>query len=168
MPEVPLGGAERVVPEAIDLIRAGPDDLDALSSLVAEYHAFERIDMPEDRRRSALSRLLADRSLGEVWFVHDLEERIGYIAICFGYSIEFAGRDAFIDELFLKETVRGRGIGSLVIREVTTQLASTGIAALHLEVDNHNFGAQRFYERHRFQARRKYHLMSLDLTARQP
>ncbi len=164
MPEVPPGETEQVSLDTIELIRGNPDDLDLLSDLVAEYHAFERIDMSEDVRRAALSRLLADSSLGEVWFIHGREERIGYIAICFGYSIEFAGRDAFIDEFFLKETARGRGIGSLVIDKVTAQLTNAGVAALHLEVDNRNFGAQRFYERHRFQARKKYHLMTLDLT----
>ena len=89
---------------------------------------------------------------------------VGYLAICFGYSIEFAGRDAFLDEFFLVEKARGRGIGSLAVEKVAAQLADRGIAALHLEVDNGNHGAQEFYRRHRFLARKKYHLMSRDLT----
>ena len=30
---------------------------------------------------------------------------VGYAAVTFGYSLEFGGRDAFLDEFFLSETV---------------------------------------------------------------
>lgn len=156
-------GSQTAAATAIKLVKATPADLDSLSVLVAGYHAFERIDMPADRRRIALSQLLGNPALGEVWFIHSEDTLAGYIAICFGYSIEFAGRDAFVDEFFLKETARGRGIGGLVIDRISAQLAEAGIAALHLEVDNDNSGAQRFYARHRFKARKKYHLMSVNL-----
>lgn len=146
------------------LERATPADIKELTGLVAAYHAFERIDMPAKQRRRAVSQLLADQTLGDIWLIYNGEFLVGYIAICFGYSIEFAGRDAFLDEFFLKEEARGRGIGGHVIDLLTAQLANAGICALHLEVDNDNQGAQRFYARHRFTARDKYHLMSVDLT----
>lgn len=149
---------------ALGLERARPEDIEDVTALVTAYHAFERIDIPHARRHLAVSQLLADQSLGDIWLIYSEGVLVGYTAICFGYSIEFAGRDAFLDEFFLKEEARGRGIGGQVIDLISTQLADKGIKALHLEVDNDNHGAQRFYARHRFVARNKYHLMSIDLT----
>lgn len=163
MAERPPKKASATTSTAPRLVRATPEDIDSLTTLVAAYHAFERIDMSSDRRQLALSQLLANPTLGEVWFIHNHGALVGYIAICFGYSIEFAGRDAFVDEFFLNETARGRGTGGLVIDRISALLADAGIAALHLEVDNDNTGAQRFYARHRFAARKKYHLMSVNL-----
>ncbi len=148
----------------VRLERARSEDIEDVTALVAAYHAFERIDIPNAQRRLAVSQLLADQSLGDIWLIYCEDLLVGYIAICFGYSIEFAGRDAFLDEFFLKEEARGRGIGGHVVDSLSTQLSATGIKALHLEVDNDNHGAQRFYARHRFVARNKYHLMSIDLT----
>ncbi len=150
----------------LELNRASVADLGALETLVSAYHAFEGIEMSAERRRLALSRLLEDEALGEIWLISLEEALVGYIAICFGYSIEFAGRDAFLDEFYLLDEARGRGIGGRVIDRVALHLAEAGIAALHLEVDNDNAGAQRFYDRQGFFARKKYHLMTLSLQPR--
>jgi hypothetical protein len=61
------------------------------------------------RARSALKDLLKDPSRGVVWLICDGHSAVGYLALTFGYSLEFHGRDAFIDELYIRPTYRGRG-----------------------------------------------------------
>ncbi|WP_282608347.1 N-acetyltransferase [Pelagibius sp. Alg239-R121] len=145
------------------LHKALPQNLLPLLPLVSAYHTFEGIMMSEASRRQAISKLLEEPALGEIWLIQRDVQAIGYIAICFGYSIELAGRDAFIDEFYIAEQERGRGLGRRALEAITQRLTKAGVVALHLEVDNDNRAAQTLYERCGFVPRRKYHLMTLDL-----
>lgn len=141
----------------------GSQDLEALLPLITEYHAFEGVDMPAAARREAAAGLLADPALGSVWAIVEEEEWIGYIALTHGYSIEFRGRDAFIDEIYLREGHRGRGIGAEVLAAVKARARRAGIRALHLEVDRGNRAAQSLYDKLGFELRGNFSLMSLKL-----
>jgi len=77
----------------------------------------------------------------------------GDLALCFGYSIEFGGRAAFVDEFFILPEARGRGLGGRLLEEVKAAAAAEGILALHLDVARQNEAAQRIYTRHGFQSR---------------
>lgn len=140
---------------------AGAADLEVLLPLVAGYHAFESLDLTDRQRREALAPLLApDSPLGHVWLVQAGREVVGYLAVCYGYSIEFAGRDAFIDEFYLVPDARGRGLGKALLKRVQDEVRAQGVVALHLEVDRTNARARRLYERSGFAARDRYHLMT--------
>lgn len=93
------------------------------------------------------------------------ESRLGYIVLTFGYSLEMGGRDAFIDELFLIETVRGKGIGKRVMELIQAEARRLGVHALHLEVGRENERAQRVYRVAGFQARQNFFLMTCRLTS---
>ena len=101
--------------------------------------------------------------MGSVWAVVSEGEWIGYAAMTYGYSIEFGGRDAFIDELFIREKHRGRGIGTAVLAQLEAHAREAGICALHLEVDRHNPIARALYGKLGFKVREKFSLMSLKL-----
>ncbi|HSH40519.1 MAG TPA: GNAT family N-acetyltransferase [Arenicellales bacterium] len=138
--------------------------LDALMPLVREYHAFEGVHMSETDRRRTVRGLLGDAALGSIWGIGAADAPIGYIALTWGYSIEFRGRDAFVDEFFISEPQRGRGLGTRVLAEVKARVAAMGIKALHLEVDRGNAAARRVYEKLGFEMRGRYSLMSLKLN----
>jgi ribosomal protein S18 acetylase RimI-like enzyme len=145
----------------IELEVAGAAQLAALLPLVRGYHEFERVTMSDAERAAALAPLLEPgSSLGRVWLVRQGDEVVGYAALTFGYSIEFRGRDAFVDELFLVAQARGRGIGSAVLDRVKAHAAALGLVALHLEVARDNLQARRLYERWGFAAREQFHMMS--------
>jgi len=142
------------------LLVADRTDLDRLLPFVRDYHAFEEIQRSDDERRASLAPLLGENPLGRIWLIMEADELVGYIALCFGYSIEFGGRDAFVDEFFLSEGARGRGLGSRVLAAIRQTATELGIVALHLEVARSNSKARRFYETLGFTARDRYHLMS--------
>ena len=129
--------------------------------LVAAYHACEQIPSSAAARESAIARLLGDRRFGGLWLVAVDDKTAGYIALCRGFSIEFNGFDAFIDEFFLLPEFRGRGVGKVVLAEIKRLAAALGINALHLEVARDNQPARNLYASAGFQARDKYLLMSL-------
>lgn len=68
--------------------------------LVRAYHDFEDDKLNDESRRSAVARLLGDNELGIIWLIDVNNIPVGYVVLCFGYSVEFAGGDAFVDELF--------------------------------------------------------------------
>ena len=88
---------------------------------------------------------------------------VGYIAVTFGWSIEFGGLDGIVDELYIRPAVRKRGMGSEALHGISMALRDAGVRALHLEVDRDNDTAQRLYGRTGFQARDRYMLMTRKL-----
>lgn len=147
----------------ITLELAGLPLLEKLLPLVAAYHAFEEVETSAEQRKNSVTKLLRDKSLGEIWLVRKLDSLIGYIAICYSYSIEFGGRDAFVDEFYIAAGERGKGISGRVLKEIAVLLRARGIVAVHLEVDGGNERARAAYAQAGFSSRDKYRVMSLAL-----
>ncbi len=94
--------------------------------------------------------MLGGSDHGRIWLIHHDGECAGYVALCLGYSVEFAGHEPY----------RGRGIGRAAIDEVVRQAAALGVRAVHLEVAQGNETAQRFYSAMGFAPRSRYFLMT--------
>jgi ribosomal protein S18 acetylase RimI-like enzyme len=139
---------------------AGPEDLDKLMTLVAAFHAEGGIDSAPDTRRAGIAPLLAGSPYGAVYLIGPPRAPVGYVVVTFGWSVEFGGMDGFVDELYIRPPVRGRGIASQVLSDLPNALAEAGVKALHLEVDRENEAAQRLYGRSRFRMRDRYVLMT--------
>ena len=142
------------------LTAAGPEHLSRLLPMVAAYHEYEGIVSTDSRRRAALEPLLRGTPLGQVWLIGPKMAPVGYVAVGLGWSIEFAGPDAFVDELYIREAVRGRGMGSQALDALAIELSGRGVVALHLEVAHGNARAQAFCARRGFARRENYFLMT--------
>ncbi len=131
---------------------AGPHDLETLLPFVREFWVIERLAFVEPAVRRALSGILANHELGRVIVIEVDSLPVGYYVLTLGYSLEHLGRDAFVDELYLREAQRGKGIGSLALAHAAELCAQLGVGALHLEVDHVNPRARALYERTGFAA----------------
>lgn len=98
--------------------------------------------------------------LGRGWIILSGGSVIGYLLLCFGFSFEFGGRNAFLDELFIREKYRGQGAGSLAVKFVISEAPNHGVKALHLEVELTNDKALALYRRHGFKEHKR-RLMTL-------
>jgi len=139
---------------------ARPDDLDRLMALVSAFHAEQGITQDADQRREALLPLLEGIPHGCVYLIGPGRAPLGYIILTFGWSVEFGGMDGFVDEIYIRPAVRGRGIATEVLLELPKALAEAGLTALHLEVDRTQEATQKLYLRTGFRARDRYMLMS--------
>jgi ribosomal protein S18 acetylase RimI-like enzyme len=101
----------------------------------------------EGKVRAALETFLSDSELGRAWLLHLGERSIGYVILTLGYSFEFQGRDAFIDELYIERECRRMGFGRRAIQFAEEKARSLGVNALHLEVDPNNDAAVELYRR---------------------
>jgi ribosomal protein S18 acetylase RimI-like enzyme len=135
---------------------ASDSDADELVELMREFYAFEHIAFDERAARGALRQILSDGKLGVVHLIRVGTEAAGYLVITFGFSLEFHGRDAFIDELFLRESFRGRGLGRASVEFAAEVCRAKGIAALHLEVERANTRAQALYRQSGFRDHDRY------------
>jgi ribosomal protein S18 acetylase RimI-like enzyme len=131
-------------------------DTETLVEFIGEFHEIEHLPFDNNRVRTMLAKLLNDDSLGRLWLIQDGSEPIGYIVLGFGYSLEFQGRDAMIDELYIRESYRGQGIGTSAIQFVERVCPSLGIQAIHLEVDRKNTAAQNLYRKVGFEDHDRY------------
>ncbi|MBD2541042.1 GNAT family N-acetyltransferase [Coleofasciculus sp. FACHB-SPT36] len=135
---------------------AEKSDIETLMEFIREFYEFEHLKFDESIVRAALSNILHDDSLGRVWLIQHGDEAIGYVVLTFGYSLEFRGRDAFIDELYIRESYRGQGVGMSVIQFIESVCPSLGIQALHLEVERKNTPAQNLYRKAGFKEHDRY------------
>jgi ribosomal protein S18 acetylase RimI-like enzyme len=139
---------------------ATPADAELLLDLMRDYYAFDGHHYDREPAREALLGLLSNPNFGFAWLVFDSGTPVGYIVLCFGYSLEYLGRDAFIDEFYLIESYRGRGWGRKTLEFVVEQARQHQVRAIHLEVVQRNTAALEFYRKLGFQDH-GHHLMSL-------
>lgn len=138
-------------------------DLPLLIELMRGYYRDDGLAFDPDRARATVSRLLSEPQWGRVYLIQADGVTIGYVAICIGYSIEFGGNEAFIDEVFVVPEHRQRGHARRALAFVTREARSWGVRALHLEVDKDNHAAQRLYADLGYSKRERYYLMTAHL-----
>lgn len=138
---------------------AVPDDLPALLPMVRDLQLHEHLPPPGKEVEAALRSLLADDRLGCVLVAEQEGQPVGYTVLGFGYSLEFHGRDAFVDELYVADAARGQGLGTLLLDAAEMACRARGIKALHLESGHGNPRATGLYERRGFKAHER-HLMT--------
>ncbi len=142
---------------------ARPADLDRLMGLVTAFHTEAGIEQDIDQTRNALAPLLEGIPHGCIYLIGPGRAPLGYIVLTFGWSVEFGGMDGFVDEIYIRPAVRGRGIATEVLLDLPKALAGAGLTALHLEVDRSNEATQKLYLRTGFRPRERYMLMSRKL-----
>src|SRR5215470_812074 len=135
---------------------ATPDDFESFIVLMREFYAHEELSFDEAIARRALLGLLGDKGFGHAFLIVCGEQIAGYAVLTFGYSLEFHGRDAFVDELYLRDGYRGRGIGGRALAFLSRVCADAGIKALHLEVERKNTPAQSVYRKFGFEDHDRY------------
>jgi len=151
-----------IEPEGQIAVRIDPVNLAdeaVLEELMREFYAHEGLDYERSRSREAVRTLLADPALGRIWLFRVGDEVAGYTAVTVCYSLEFAGRYALLDELYVREGWRGRGIGARALELVADACRELGVAAVRLEVDTWNTRAMALYRRLGFELQER-HMMS--------
>ena len=136
---------------------AEPDDAPAILALMEQFYREEHLEFDADATGGALCELLAQQgpnSPGRVFLLVEgcpRSEPRGYLVLTMGFSLEFHGRYAVLDEIYLTPACRGMGNGRRAI-EFAAGIAKNELNArtLRLEVTNHNQRARALYERSGF------------------
>jgi ribosomal protein S18 acetylase RimI-like enzyme len=125
--------------------RASEHDLAALLELMQEFYGEAGYSLNPDRARAAFLPLLSPGQLGQVWLA-EFEGRVaGHMVLTFCYGMQYGGRTAFIDDLFVRPALRNHGVGRALVEHARAICEELGVRAVHLEVARANGPAQAIY-----------------------
>ncbi|MEE4190852.1 MAG: GNAT family N-acetyltransferase [Halieaceae bacterium] len=124
---------------------AGTGDEAALLALIREFYTIDHHSYDEPLLRKALTPLLEGDEHGVVWL---LEDGSGYAVVTWSYSLESGGREALLDEIYVRN--RESGTGGRLLQAILADLRERGLRRMFLETERHNKRVRRFYARHGF------------------
>jgi len=136
---------------AIQVRAARPSDIPLLVALMTEFYAEAGYSLPTEPAARTFAQLLGDPRLGQVWIVECDSEPAGHVVLTVSFSMEYGGLRGFVDDLFVRQPYRGRGLAAAALAEVRRACASLGVRALHVEVGPANDMALRVYRRSGFE-----------------
>lgn len=140
-----------------------PDDAERLSGLMARFADEYALEQSADARLEAVQPLLEGHPYGMAYLLGPARAPVGYLIVTLGWSIELGGLEGWVDELYVRPAIRGRGIASEVLHAVSKSLKTAGVRAIHLEVDREAPATQRLYQKAGFALRDRYSLMTRTL-----
>ncbi len=120
------------------------DKRDVLEMMTA-FNEMYGYDFDLTSREKNLQSFSSDEMLGRLYLIQLHNKKVGYLVLTFGFSFEYKGRDAFIDEFYIQKAYRKQGIGKLTMDFIETEAKRLGVHALHLEVEFDNKRANRLY-----------------------
>ncbi|MEC4050361.1 GNAT family N-acetyltransferase [Flavobacterium sp. SUN046] len=115
------------------------------TQLMQEFYAIDHYPIDPEVTKTLFEVFINNEQLGRIWLIYSNEEVVGYVMLNFLFSFEFQGRIAFMDELYLKESARGKGLGQQAVQFIKEQAKLLGVKLIYLEVENHNEKAQKLY-----------------------
>lgn len=145
------------------IVKAGRSDSAGVLDLMGQLYDSEHMAFESSRALAALHGLLDHPDRGSVLLARRHDETVGYAVVTRGYSLEFGGVFALLDELFVVPASRGAGVGGALLRAVMEDCRGAGITTLRLEVERANDRAQALYRRFGF-ARHSRDLMTCHLN----
>ncbi|MDD1791702.1 GNAT family N-acetyltransferase [Enterovibrio makurazakiensis] len=148
----------------ISLQSPSTESMPRLLELSKHMHDHEALSFDVEHVTSAFNFLIANPAHGDVFLIaleqDGEEEIIGFVVICYSFSIELGGRIAVIDQIFLSQDWRRQGVGSYVLPNIESHVQTRDCHAVILEVNIGNSGAREFYEQFDYMPRRQHCLMT--------
>jgi len=140
-----------------DLRLASSADQDTLLNLMRLMQQDDPWSEPfeEATVRATLSALLQNPMYGVICLAHHAGKPVGYLVICFDYSLEYGGKGAWVDELFVAKPHRGQGIATQLLDLAEKVSPEHNAKYLHLEV-SHGNPAIELYRRRGFVDHQRY------------
>src|SRR5512133_1162383 len=110
------------------------EDIPGLLLMMETFYAIDCYPFNRDKTENNLTDFMGSEDLGRLWMIELEDMNIGYCALTFGFSFEFGGRIALLDEIFIEENYRNKGIGRKLIRFVQEKASLLGIKTILMEV----------------------------------
>src|SRR6185503_8188119 len=91
--------------------------------------------------------ILATPSLGAIWLAEQDEEPLGHLVLTVAFSMEYGGLRGFVDDLYVRPSARGRGIGAALLDAAREGAIARGLRALCVETGLADHPARSLYGR---------------------
>jgi GNAT superfamily N-acetyltransferase len=120
-------------------------EIPTLLEMMREFYSQQEMRFDESAASQAVNRALENPALAQIYLIFRSTELAGYFALTFCFSLEFHGRFALFDELYLREPFRRQKLGKAVVAFAEELCKKAGIKAVRLEVGRENQPAQSLY-----------------------
>ena len=120
-------------------------DIDTIVTMMKAFYAIDNYPIDKEKSKTLFQEFISNEDLGKSWLILSDQEIVGYVILTFVFSFEYQGKIAFLDELYLNEKARGKGIGSQAVTFVLEQSKKLSLQLIYLEIENHNQNAQKLY-----------------------
>jgi ribosomal protein S18 acetylase RimI-like enzyme len=120
-------------------------DIEILVAMMRDFYAIDNYPINPEISKKLFQEFISNENLGKAWLILFRNEIVGYVILTFVFSFEYQGKIAFLDELYLSEEARGKGIGKETIRFIQSESSKLGLKLTYLEVEPHNENAEKLY-----------------------
>ena len=120
-------------------------DIETVVLMMQEFYAIDNYPIDVEVSKTLLTEFISNKNLGKAWLIIFNDEIVGYAVITFIFSFEYQGKIAFLDELYVTEKARRKGIGSQAIEFIKGESHKLSLKLIYLEVESHNKKAQNLY-----------------------
>jgi GNAT superfamily N-acetyltransferase len=127
------------------------DDLDVVAALLRMQYDEHGIAVAPARLTEAVRAMLLDPACGAILLARH-PKVVGLVVLSYVWTLEHGGRTAWVDEVFVAPTYRGRGVGRLLLRVALAVAQKAGCRIAQLEVVQGHKRAERLYQREGFTA----------------
>jgi GNAT superfamily N-acetyltransferase len=119
-------------------------DFPAIVALINEFAAFQKT--PE-RVHITAEQMTKDKELFFCFVAEDENQHIVGYAACFFAYFSWSGKTLYLDDLYVKESVRGHSIGTRLLHTVIDHAKATDCIKVRWQVSNWNKEAIDFYKK---------------------
>lgn len=120
-------------------------DIETIVPMMQDFYAIDNYPIDVAISKALFLEFLENEHLGRAWLIYFDNEVVGYIILTFIFSFEYKGTIAFLDELYLSEKARGKGIGKAAVDFIQSEVRKLSLKIIYLEVEGHNQNAQQLY-----------------------
>jgi GNAT superfamily N-acetyltransferase len=137
---------ERVTAE-IEIAPVSAAEYEELLPLIAAYQRFYEVEeIDEERNRAFFRRFLTPSDDGMLVGAGAAGELVGYACLYWHFSSLSAAESVLMNDLFVSEAARGRGVGRALIEASADVARERGAAHLEWATAPDNLAAQRLYD----------------------
>lgn len=114
--------------------------------MTKEFYTSEAVlhSIPQEYIETTFDNLVNNTPYAKGYMIEYNGEIAGYVLLAITYSNEVGGKVVWIEEIFIKEEFRGKGIGKNVFGQIKE--LNKDAKRFRLEVTKENLGAIRLYE----------------------
>jgi diamine N-acetyltransferase len=129
--------------------KATPDDAELLQELILELAAYERLLDEAEPSVHLLREHLSEEALtGCEALIAETEQgtAVGFAFFFHNYSTFLTNAGLYVEDLYVKSTYRGEGIGAQLLRRLAEMAEERGCRRMEWSVLDWNSEAQDFYD----------------------
>ena len=124
--------------------RAAPDEAPVVADLLAAFRDHLGYDQPSDASMLASVERLIGREDAEYLLAGD-GEPVGVVQVRYRWSVWWDAEDCWLEDLYVSEQARGRGVGRTLTQAVIDRATARGCRRGELDVSSENPAAMALY-----------------------